>query len=156
MRNLACFTQRKAWWNTALMPAYCSWSGVAKLSNNIILERDRSLLSNVGLGEDLWVEVMNNTYWLVNRLSPLATDWKTLEKMWWGKPSNYTKLKMLCLCEWWCIGVEDKEVYNPRACTWGIGVQATVQWDRFVDLCLVKRLPLTNLPYFRRWEKDQL
>lgn len=40
---------------------------VAKLMNEIILERARFLLSNIGLDEDFWAKALN-------------TNWKTLEE----------------------------------------------------------------------------
>lgn len=65
---------------------------------------------------------------LVNRSSSPEIDWKSLEKIWLGKPTNYIGLKAFGYPAYGCvaIGVEDKEVHIPRVCTLGVRIWAMV------------------------------
>ena len=42
-------------------------NGIAERMNNTLMERARSMLIGVGLGQELWAEAMETTCYLVNR-----------------------------------------------------------------------------------------
>lgn len=42
-------------------------NGVADRMNKMLTERERSMLSGVGLGQEFWVEAVESTCYLVNR-----------------------------------------------------------------------------------------
>ena len=44
-------------------------NGVAKRMNRTLMEKARSMLSDVGLSHDYWVEAVNTTCYLLNKSS---------------------------------------------------------------------------------------
>jgi hypothetical protein len=62
--------------------------------NRTLMEKARSILSGVGLGQDLWAEVVSTAYYLVNRSPSLALDDKTPQEVWIGKEPSLTHLKV--------------------------------------------------------------
>ncbi|GJV64845.1 retrovirus-related pol polyprotein from transposon TNT 1-94 [Tanacetum coccineum] len=63
-------------------------NGVAERMNRTLLEKVRSMLSNVGLGKEFWAEVVTYACHLVNRLPSTDIDGKTPFEKWYGKPAT--------------------------------------------------------------------
>ncbi|XP_020270578.1 uncharacterized protein LOC109845717 [Asparagus officinalis] len=59
-------------------------NGVAKRMNRTLLEKTRCMIFNAGLGKEYWVEAVNTTCYLVNRLPSTAISCKTPEEVWSG------------------------------------------------------------------------
>jgi hypothetical protein len=56
--------------------------------NMKLMERERSMLSGVGVGQEFWEEGVDNACYLVNRSPSLALDDMTPHEVWTGnKPS---------------------------------------------------------------------
>jgi hypothetical protein len=63
-------------------------NGVAGRMNKTLMEKERSFLSGVELGQELWAEVVSTTCYLVNRSPSSALDDTTPHELWSGnKPS---------------------------------------------------------------------
>jgi transposase InsO family protein len=60
-------------------------NGVAERLNMTLMEKSKSMLSGVELGQELWVEAVSTTCYLVNRSPSLALDDKTQPEVWTGK-----------------------------------------------------------------------
>ena len=58
--------------------------------NKTLMERERSMLSGVGLGQEFWAEAVETTCSLVNRSSSLALEDKTPQEVWTGKKPSFT------------------------------------------------------------------
>ena len=63
-------------------------NGVAKRMNRTLLEKARCMLSNVGLGKQIWAEAVMYESHLINRLPSAALNGKTPLEVWSGKPIN--------------------------------------------------------------------
>jgi hypothetical protein len=58
------------------------------------MEKERSMLSGVGLGQEYWAEVVGTTCYLVNRSPSSAVDDKTPPEVWSGKKLSLKHLKV--------------------------------------------------------------
>jgi hypothetical protein len=58
------------------------------------MEKARSMLSGVGLGQELWAEAMGTTCYLVNRSPSSALDDKTPDEVWFGKKTSFKHLRL--------------------------------------------------------------
>eukprot|EP00253_Pinus_taeda_P025487 PITA_25487 len=58
------------------------------------MERARSMLSGVGLGQEFWAEAMDTTCYLVNRSPSSALEDKTLQEVWTGKKPSLSHLRV--------------------------------------------------------------
>ena len=63
-------------------------NGVAERMNRTLLEKVRCMLSNAGLGKQLWAEAVMYASHLINRLPSAALNGKTPLEVWFGKPTN--------------------------------------------------------------------
>ena len=68
-------------------------NGVVECMNMTLLERERSMLSNANLQQELWAEVVTIACYLVNRSPPTTIECKISEEVWTGHPCNYSNLK---------------------------------------------------------------
>jgi hypothetical protein len=62
--------------------------------NRTLMEKSRSMLSSVGLGQEFWVEVVGTTCYLVNRSPSSALDDKTPHEVWSGKKPSLQHLRV--------------------------------------------------------------
>jgi len=62
--------------------------------NKTLMERSRSMLSGVGLGQELWAEVVETTCYLVNRSLSSALEDKTPQEVWNGKKPSLSHLRV--------------------------------------------------------------
>ena len=67
-------------------------NGVAERMNRTLMEKARSMLSSVGIGQEFWAEAVETACYLVNR-SPTSTliD-KTPQEVWTGKKPSIKNL----------------------------------------------------------------
>jgi hypothetical protein len=56
------------------------------------MEKERSMLSGVGLGQELWVEVVDTACYLVNQSPSSVLVDKTLHEAWTGKKPSLKHL----------------------------------------------------------------
>eukprot|EP00253_Pinus_taeda_P034280 PITA_34280 len=66
---------------------------VAERMNKTLMERARSMLSVVGLGQEFWAEAVDTACYLVNRSPSSALDDKTPQEVWTGKKPSLPHLK---------------------------------------------------------------
>ncbi len=69
-------------------------NGVAERMNQTLLQRARCMRLNANLPKQFWAEAVNTATYLVNRSPSTAIDLKTPQEVWYGKPSNYSGLKI--------------------------------------------------------------
>ena len=62
--------------------------------NKMLMERARSMLSGVGLGQEFWAEVVDTACYLVNRSSSSALDVKTPQEVWTGMKPSLSHLRV--------------------------------------------------------------
>jgi hypothetical protein len=62
--------------------------------NKTLMEKSRCMLSGVGLGQELWEEVVGTTCYMVNRLPSSALDEKTPHKVWTCKKLSLMHLRV--------------------------------------------------------------
>ena len=62
--------------------------------NKTLMEKARSMLSGVGLGQELWAEAVGTTCYLVNRSPSSALDDKTPQEVWTSKEPSLTHLQV--------------------------------------------------------------
>ena len=60
--------------------------------NKTLMERERSMLSGAGLGQEFWVEAVDTACYLVNRSPSSALDDKTPQEVWTGKKPSLSHL----------------------------------------------------------------
>eukprot|EP00253_Pinus_taeda_P025831 PITA_25831 len=69
-------------------------NGVAERMKKMLMERERSMLSGVGLGDEFWVEAMETACYLVNRSPSPALDDKTPQEVWTSKKPSLSHLRV--------------------------------------------------------------
>jgi hypothetical protein len=69
-------------------------NGVVECMNKTLLERARSMLSNANLQQELWVEAVTTSCYLVNRSQSTTIECKIPEEVWKTHPCNYSNLKV--------------------------------------------------------------
>ena len=67
---------------------------VIERMNRTLMEKARSMLSDAGLSQDYWVEVVNTTCYVVNRSSTSTLVDKTLDEASISKSPSLTHLKV--------------------------------------------------------------
>eukprot|EP00253_Pinus_taeda_P028943 PITA_28943 len=68
-------------------------NGVAERMNKTLMERARSMLSGVGLGQEFWAEAMDTACYLVNMSPSSALEDKTPQEVWTGKKPSLPHLR---------------------------------------------------------------
>eukprot|EP00253_Pinus_taeda_P019884 PITA_19884 len=81
-----------AWQKTT--PYTPQQNGVAERMNKTLMERARSMLSGVGLGQEFWAEAVDTTCYLVNRSPSSVLDDKTPQEVWIGKKPSLSHLRV--------------------------------------------------------------
>jgi transposase InsO family protein len=69
-------------------------NGVAERMNKTLMKKARSMLSGVGLGQELWVEAVGTTCYMVNRSPSSALDDKTPHEVWSAKKPSLQHLRV--------------------------------------------------------------
>eukprot|EP00253_Pinus_taeda_P025325 PITA_25325 len=62
--------------------------------NKTLMERERSMFSGSGLGQEFWVEAVDTASYLVNRSPSLALEDKTPQEAWIGKKPSLSHLRL--------------------------------------------------------------
>ena len=62
--------------------------------NRTLLDRVRCILYSSGISKHFWGETVMTACFLVNRTPSSAMDFKTLEELWFRKPSNYEHIRI--------------------------------------------------------------
>eukprot|EP00253_Pinus_taeda_P019763 PITA_19763 len=60
----------------------------------MLMERERSMLSGVGLGQEFWAEEVDTACYLVNRSPSLALEDNTPQEVWTGKKPSLSCLRV--------------------------------------------------------------
>eukprot|EP00253_Pinus_taeda_P007139 PITA_07139 len=69
-------------------------NGVSERMNRTLLERVRSMLSNVRLRKELWMEAVATTCYVINRSLSTVIGCKIPQEVWIGHPCDYSKLRV--------------------------------------------------------------
>ena len=69
-------------------------NGVAEIMNRMLMEKERSMLSGIALGQELWVEVVETTCYLVNKSPSLVLEDKTSHEVCTGKKPSLPHLRV--------------------------------------------------------------
>uniref|UniRef100_A0A0V0GVZ3 Putative ovule protein n=1 Tax=Solanum chacoense TaxID=4108 RepID=A0A0V0GVZ3_SOLCH len=62
--------------------------------NKTLLEKARCILLQTKMSKVFWVEAVHTASHIVNRSPASAIDFKTLNEVWSGEPSNYSSLRI--------------------------------------------------------------
>ena len=68
-------------------------NGIAERMNRTLMEKVRCMLSESGLGEEVWAEVATTAAYIVNRSPCSAIDHNVPEELWLGRKPGYQHLK---------------------------------------------------------------
>ena len=69
-------------------------NGVAERMKKTLMERARSMLNGVELGQEFWVEAVDTACYLVNRSPSSALEDKTPQEVWTGKKPFLSHLRV--------------------------------------------------------------
>ena len=69
-------------------------NGVVEHMNRTFLERERNMLSNANLGQELWAKVISTSCYLINQSPSMEIYCKILEEVWNGHSCDYSNLKI--------------------------------------------------------------
>ena len=73
---------------------YTLLSKMVLQKNMNLLERARSMLSNANLGQELWVEAISTTCYIINQSPSMEIDCKIPEVVWTNHSYDYSNLKI--------------------------------------------------------------
>ncbi|CAA7396466.1 unnamed protein product [Spirodela intermedia] len=83
--------------------------------NITFLEHARSILSQVGLSKDFWVEAIHTTFYLVNKSPSTVIELKILEEVWFGSLIDYSHLRIF-YCSVYAHVTGDKLELRVKKC----------------------------------------
>ena len=69
-------------------------NGVFERMNRTLGEKERSMLSSAGIGQEFWTEAVETTCYLVNQSPTSALIDKTPQEVWTGKKPSIKNLKV--------------------------------------------------------------
>ena len=69
-------------------------NGIVERMNKTLMEREKSMLSGAGLGQEFWAEVVETTCYLTNRSPSSALEDKTPQEVWTGKKPSISHLRV--------------------------------------------------------------
>lgn len=75
------------------MSLYPTAKWVAERLNRTILEKVRSLLSEIGLGEAFWAEASSTVVYMINRTPSILLEFKVPEEVWSGRAPEYEHMR---------------------------------------------------------------
>jgi len=82
-------------------------NGVAKIMNRTLMEKERSMLSHAGLGQELWAKVVETACYMVNKSPSSTLEDKTLHEVWIGKKPSLSHLRVFD-CDAYVHLIEEK------------------------------------------------
>src|SRR5271168_1572192 len=69
-------------------------NGVAERMNKTLMERERSMLSGSGLGQEFWAEAVDTACYLINRPPSSELEDKTPQEVWTSKKPSLSHLRV--------------------------------------------------------------
>jgi hypothetical protein len=69
-------------------------NGVVERMNKMLMEKERRMLSGVGLGQEFWAEAVGTACYLVNTSPSSSLGDKTPQEVWTGKEYSLTNIKV--------------------------------------------------------------
>lgn len=69
-------------------------NGVAERMNKTLMERARSMLNGVGLGQEFWAEAVDTACYLINRSASSVLEDKTPQEVWTGEKPSLSHLRV--------------------------------------------------------------
>jgi transposase InsO family protein len=90
-------------------------NGVAERMNMRLMEKERSMLSGVELGQDFWAEAVGTSCYLVNRSSSSSLDDKPSHEVWSGKKPSLQHLRVFGCDAYVHIPKENRSKLDKKA-----------------------------------------
>ena len=109
-------------------------NSVVECMSMILLERARSMLSNAKMQQELWVETVLTTCYLINRSPSTAINCKILEEVWTGHSCDFSNLRIFGCDAHALISKDQRSKLYPRSniyvfSGYGDGVKLYRLWD---------------------------
>eukprot|EP00253_Pinus_taeda_P028922 PITA_28922 len=119
-------------------------NGVAERMHMTILERARSMLSNVGLLKELWTEAVKTTCYVINRSASMAIDCKIPQEVWKGHPCDYSKLRVFGCDAYALVPKHQRTKLDPKSkryifVGYGVGTKGYRLWDPTTRKIIINR-----------------
>ena len=94
------------------VPGTPQQNGLAERMNRTLLERTRCMMFTAGVSKHFWAEAVTTACFLINKCPSSAINFKTPDELWYGRPYNYSELKVFG-CMAYAHVTQDK--LEPRA-----------------------------------------
>jgi transposase InsO family protein len=90
-------------------------NGVAERMNRTLMEKERSMLNSVRLGQELWAEAVGTTCYLVNRSPSSTLDDKTPHEIWSTKKPSLQHLRVFGCDDYVHVPKENRSKLDKKA-----------------------------------------
>ncbi|GAA0168009.1 hypothetical protein LIER_22827 [Lithospermum erythrorhizon] len=109
--------------------------------NQTLLEKGRSMLSNVGLTRTFWAEAVSTPCYLINRGPHTSINLKTPYELWSGKSADYSNLRVFGCTVYYHVneGKLEPRVKKGVFEGYGDGVQGYRIWSPSVRRIILSR-----------------
>jgi hypothetical protein len=104
-------------------------NGVAERMNKTLMEKERSMLSGAGLGQELWAEAVSIACYPVNRSSSSALDDTTPHEVWSGKKPSLQHLRVFGCDAYVHVPKENRSKLDNKAEKCKDGVKGYKLWN---------------------------
>ena len=119
-------------------------NGVSERMNKTLLERARSMLSNVNLQQELCTEAFSTACYLINRSPSTAIGCKIPQEVWKGHPCDYSKLKVFGCDAYALLPKNQHSKLDPKSKVfvfvgYGDGVKGYRLWDPTAHVIIINK-----------------
>ncbi|GKV31786.1 hypothetical protein SLEP1_g40452 [Rubroshorea leprosula] len=128
--------------------------------NRTLMERARCMMSTAKLGKEFWAEAVKTACYLINRSPTVSLKMKTPEEVWFGKPANYSFLRIFgCDAYVWVPKEKKTKVdKNSKRCIflgYEIGTKGYRLWDPTTCKLIISRDVVFNEDVFQGTTKNE-
>eukprot|EP00253_Pinus_taeda_P013841 PITA_13841 len=119
-------------------------NGVVECMNMTLLERERSMLSNVVLQKELWMEAVATNCYVINQSPSMEIGCRILQEVWKGNPCDYSKLRVFGCDAYALVPKHQRTKLDPKSkryifVAYGVGTKGYRLWDPTTRKIIINR-----------------
>ncbi|CAA7036371.1 unnamed protein product [Microthlaspi erraticum] len=127
-------------------------NGVAERLNRTILEKVRSLLSEMGLKESFWAEASSTVVYMINRTPSTPLNFRIPEEIWSGKKPEYSHMRRFGCLVYYHVDQGKLKSRAKKGILMGYphGVKGYRIWSIDERKCIIRKMLFSVKAYYIR------